>query len=152
MTLSRDQFNLEIKEFQLKYSSKWTLLAKSDIFLKEPQLYLKTTIHESNLLMDAYITYSDSYQVPILYFLPMIQSDEFSQFASLDTLKQLLTADPGSIALAENPINGLVMYTVHPCLTSEFMSEILSSVNQLNYIESWLSFCPFLPIYNNIFN
>ncbi len=151
MTLSRDQFNLEIREFQLKYSSKWTLLAKSAILLKDPQLYLKTTIHESNILIDAYIAYSDSYQAPVLYFLPMIQSDESSQFASLDTLKPFLTADPGSIALAENPINGLVMYNVHPCLTSEFMSEILNSVNHFNYIESWLSFCPFLPIYNNTF-
>lgn len=154
--MSRNKFNHEINEFQSKRSNNWTVLTKSVQLLKDSQSsYLKTTIHASNLITDVYIIYSDSYQVPVLYFLPMVQSDESSsQFASLETLKPFLTTDPGSIALAENPVNGLVMYNVHPCLTSEFMKEILNSVKDssynLNYIESWLSFCPFIPIIKSL--
>lgn len=149
--MSKDQFKLEINQFKAKYSNNWELLYKNS--MKDSHSYLKTTIHESNLITDAYIVYSDSYQVPVLYFLPTVQTDDSSHFASLDELKPFLTADPGSIAFAENPINGIVMYNVHPCLTAEFMNEILNSVkgsnkgeNSPNYIECWLSFCPFVPV------
>ena len=148
---SRDHFNSSIKEFQAKYSAKWDLLIHENQFLKYSQLYLKmTSVYNNELAIDSYIVYSDSYGQPVLYFLPMIQTEDSTKFASIEDLKLFLSADIGSISIAENPINGLLMYIIHPCFTGKFMNEILNSVEksviQCSYIESWLSFCPFIPI------
>ena len=147
---SRDDFNSSINEFQAKYSDKWTLLIHENQYLKVPHIYLKTTVTYCDLEIDSYIIYSDSYEQPILYFLPMIQIEDSSKFATIDELKPFIFADIGSISLAENPVNGLLMYNIHPCLTGKFMNEILSQVpvnsQKCSYIESWLSFCPLIPI------
>jgi len=155
MIFNRNQFNQEINSFHRKYSDKWNLLTGDNQFLKDSCLYLKMTSSYNQFIIDSYIVLSDSYQVPVLYFLPMIQTEQSIRLAKLDELKDLLTADPGSIALAENPINGLVMFHVHPCLTSKFMEEVLNSVSSINnskisLIESWLSFCPLIPINKSI--
>lgn len=155
MIFNRNQFNQEIKSFHQKYSENWDLLTCENQFLKDSCIYLKMTSSHNQFIIDSYIVLSDSYQVPVLYFLPMIQTDELIRLAKLDELKDLLTTDPGSIALAENPINGLVMFHVHPCLTSKFMEEVLNSVSRnanskISLIESWLSFCPLIPIQKSI--
>lgn len=150
MILTINQFNDEINSFHSKYSDKWSLLSNPRPFHKDPQLFLKMTLKINPLQLDSYIVYSYSYQVPVLYFLPLIDTEESARFAKIDELKQILESDPGSIDLAENPINGLVMYHVHPCLTSKFMKEIidasLSQSSKVSLIESWLSFCPLIPI------
>ena len=151
MSLTRLQFNQEIKSFQLKHSKTWNIIITESSFslIKYSQAaYLKAIIKESSFVISAYIVYSDSYNVPVLYLSIMIETEDSSRFASLDELKPFLTADPGSISVAENPINGLLMFNVHPCLTAEFMKEVFNSVSKdsmtenLSYIESWLSFCP----------
>jgi hypothetical protein len=162
---SREHFNSSIIEFHKKYSNKWEILNQENKFQrvnKILQLYLKMTSTYNELLIDSYIIYSDSYGQPVLYFLPMIQTEDSSRFPSFDELKLFLTGDIGSISMDENPINGLLMYKIHPCLTAQFMKEIFDSIENSNnyksinnnnntkskcsYIESWLSFCPFIPI------
>lgn len=145
MILTRNQFNDEIKSFQLKNFNNWALLSKNNLYIS--QLYLKMSADLGQMQLEAYIVYSESYQVPVLYFLPLINSEESSRFAKIDELIPLLESDPGSIDLAENPVNGLIMYHVHPCLTSKFMAEVLgNSTRNGNLIKSWLSFCPLIPI------
>lgn len=148
---SKDQFNYSIKEFHQKYSDKWTLITHKDDLRKSSQNYLKMSSVYEELEIDSYIIYSETYCQPVLFFLPMTISDDSKQFTSFDNLKPFLNSDFGSIALAENPINGLLMYNIHPCSTAEFMQEILNSISgeyehKNSYIESWLSFCPFVPV------
>lgn len=154
MILTRNQFNQEIKSFYQKYPHNWNLLKVENAFLKDSFLYLKISTNYNQFAIDSYIVYSDSYQVPVLYFLPMINTEESTRLANLDELKEILSADPGSIALAENPVNGLVMFHVHPCLTSKFMEEVLNNIPkdkyQISIIESWLSFCPLIPVKNHL--
>lgn len=154
MISNRNQFNQEIKYFHQKYSDNWNILSCENQFLKDSCLYLKMTSSYNQFIIDSYIVFSDSYQVPVIYFLPMIHTEESSRLAKIDELKDILSSDPGSITLGENPINGLIMFHVHPCLTLKFMEEVLSSVSsnnsQISIIESWLSFCPIIPIKQSI--
>jgi hypothetical protein len=154
MILNRNQFNQEIKSFHQKYSDNWILLTHESAFNKDSCLYLKMTDSYNQFTIDSFIVFSDSYHVPVLYFLPMLHTEESTRLARIDELKDLLSSDPGSIALAENPINGLVMFHVHPCLTSKFMEEVLNPVSSDNspipLIESWLSFCPLIPTRNSL--
>ena len=150
----REQFNSSIKEFHSKYSDKWSILIQENQFQKSSQVYLKMASTFNDLEIDSYIVYSDSYGQPILYFLPMLQFQDSSRFASIDELRPYLSSEISSISLSENPINGLLMYSIHPCFTAEFMFEIFNSiedsdhgsVKKCTYIESWLSFCPFIPV------
>lgn len=154
MIFTREQFNEEIKSFHLRHSQHWSLLTTEQPFNKDPLLYLKMTLGVGQLQLDSFIVYSDSYQVPVLYFLPLIDTEESSRFARIDEIKEILESDPGSIDLAENPVNGLIMYHVHPCLTSKFMTEIFDSLSDSkcpSIIESWLSFCPLIPTKKSIF-
>lgn len=101
MTLSKDRFNKEIEHFHNKYSDKWKLLSQINQF--NTQKYLKmTSMHQDGLLeIQSYIIYSNSYQVPVLFFLPMIIEEDSTKFANLDEMKEYLSSDDvGSISLA----------------------------------------------------
>ena len=94
MSLTRLQFNQEIKSFQLKHSKIWNIIINESSFslIKYSQAaYLKAIIKESGFVISAYIVYSDSYNVPVLYFSIMIETEDSSRFASLDELKPFLT-------------------------------------------------------------
>ena len=159
MLWNRCQFNSEIIEFSRRNSQHWKLieLQRKEIISKTdkvPELYAKCSYKDLQLGIDFefYIIYSPSYQVPVLYFLPFISKNDISSVAKLEDFYSLLSSDSTAISLSENPINGLMMYSIHPCLTSKFMEEIISSVQLGEYsssfsaIGSWLSFCPIEPL------
>ena len=101
MTLSKDRFNQEIEHFHNKYSDQWKLFSQINQF--NTQKYLKkTSIHRNGLLeVQSYIIYSNSYQVPVLFFLPMILKEDSTKFANIDEIKEYLSSDDvGSISLA----------------------------------------------------
>lgn len=114
---------------------------------------MKPDMH-SAIDTDLYIVYSTSYCVPVLYFCPMISTGDTLRFASLDECQCAL--HEAHIALGENPVNGLVMYFVHPCRTAVFMDEVFATMHSTArdagaYIRSWLSFLPRLEVIDSMF-
>lgn len=161
MLWDRSQFNSEITKFTEKNSNFWKLIEvnrPTDALLKvklATELYAKSFYSDTKLGIEIefYIIYSTSYQVPVLYFLPFVKNINNISVAKIEDLDKLLHADLAAISLSENPINGLMMYSIHPCLTSKFMEEVISSssnytkfMHSFSVIESWLSFCPIKPL------
>lgn len=75
------------------------------------------SIHRDGLEVQSYIVYSISYQVPVLFFLPMITSENLTKFATIDQIKDYLSSDdPGSISLSVSTlitftyVNSLLLY------------------------------------------
>lgn len=120
MTLTRVQFDSEILLFQSK-NPDWAHLKQRNIPSSTHKdkdkniFYLKKqyTFHigfPSIILLDIYIVYSDSYQVPVLYFSPIIITEDFD-FSGIATLDQIYpvvfnggeehtgTYDSGSVSL-----------------------------------------------------
>ncbi|XP_071844066.1 ubiquitin-like-conjugating enzyme ATG10 isoform X2 [Apostichopus japonicus] len=97
--------------------------------------------------MEYHVVYSESYQVPVLYF-NAFHSD--GKLLSLNEIwdrvpslhRQRIEHDKWTvITQQEHPIFGRPFFQLHPCHTEDLMKQVLpnSSKSKSNYIVTWLS-------------
>jgi hypothetical protein len=161
MTLTEDDFKKQCIQFvsrSKQYADEgWYLSAKLDngrliklcldnldssIINSEGKLMLmkdekrRSDKSETILNYEYNVIYSDSYEVPVMYF---CVSDQNGAHAPLE---QLLTAEHKDLSMVvnqvEHPLLFRPFFMIHPCRTKDFMEPHVK-VNKEYYLISWLS-------------
>eukprot|EP01080_Neovahlkampfia_damariscottae_P006340 gene6340-10347_t len=98
--------------------------------------------HEEIFLeFEFHICYSQSYQVPILYFnvytmdKKLLKHDEILEECLFDVENKFAFLTQGN-----HPHLSTIYYYLHPCKTIDFMNEVLEKKDKENYIKIWLGF------------
>jgi len=89
-----------------------------------------------NFLFEIHIVYSISYQVPVVYFNVFHPDGNLFQ---LDEIQSLMK-EAVIITQCDHPVLSIPFWSVHPCETKVFMTEIFDSgLEKCNYLVSWFS-------------
>nr|XP_009939456.1 PREDICTED: ubiquitin-like-conjugating enzyme ATG10 [Opisthocomus hoazin] len=104
---------------------------------------------EEVIRYEYHVLYSNSYQVPVLYFRACfldgrpLTLEEIWKSVHACYQARLLEGPWDTITQQEHPLLGQPFFVLHPCRTNEFMSSVLSSSRKhsryTNYIILWLS-------------
>ncbi|VDN83866.1 unnamed protein product [Brugia pahangi] len=154
-TFSRDIAELVEKTANLDLKYQWQF---NDY--RNGQFLSNSSVLELNgqtILRTFHITYSESYEVPILWFIfsrqtgALLNIEEILELMPADKQKTILSNCLTSISQREHPVFNLLFYHFHPCRTANLMKEVRYD----NYVISWLSIfgslLHLLPLPNEIF-
>lgn len=103
--------------------------------------------YDDTIAMEYHVVYSESYQVPVLYF------NAFHSNGKLLSLEEIWNSVPGpfqervrldgwsTITQQEHPILGRPFFQLHPCHTADLMkqTQAMNTHSKSNYIITWLS-------------
>lgn len=131
---------MSITQVELKHQSRrlagalpdWTLLE-----LKDKNVEFMLTKNEFRTIrgkvygLEYTVLYSDSYEVPVMYFTAFGQD---GTVAELDEISENGLSDM-TISQIEHPVYFRPFFQVHPCRTKEFMK----CHNISNYLLAWLT-------------
>ncbi|XP_061191966.1 ubiquitin-like-conjugating enzyme ATG10 isoform X1 [Saccostrea echinata] len=97
------------------------------------------------LTYEFHIVYSQSYNVPVLYFNAHFQNGKLLSLEEIWDMvpavyKERLTQDRWTfISQQEHPLLGRPFYFLHPCHTADLMRNIPALTDKRQYIIAWLS-------------
>ncbi|EFO17560.2 autophagocytosis associated protein domain-containing protein [Loa loa] len=159
-TISKAAFNQDIAELVEKTADLDLRYQWQFNDYRNEQFLSNSSVLELNgetILRTFHITYSESYGVPILWF---IFSRQTGALLSIEEILELMPADKQkaisadcltSISQREHPAFNLLFYHFHPCRTAD----VMKNVRYDNYVISWLSIfgslLHLLPLPNEIF-
>jgi ubiquitin-like-conjugating enzyme ATG10 len=120
---------LDLDDLSIDQSNQWKLL-----LMKEER---RKCANDDLICSYEYsVLYSESYEVPVMYF---SASDQNGAHVPLD---KILTARPKDLSMivnqVEHPLLFRPFYMIHPCRTRDFMEPHLVANNDC-YLISWLS-------------
>ncbi|VDN07116.1 unnamed protein product [Thelazia callipaeda] len=159
-TISKAKFDQDIEELVRKtadfdISYQWHIKEH-----RNGQFCANNSVVERNgetIMRTFHITYSEIYNVPILWFIfsrqtgALLDIDEILEMIPVDTRKRLMADSLTSISQREHPFFNLFFYHIHPCKTAAVMKNVIYD----NYIISWLSIFAsllhLLPLPNELF-
>ncbi|OZC05083.1 autophagocytosis associated protein [Onchocerca flexuosa] len=159
-TISKATFNRDIAELVEKTSNLDLRYQWHFNDYRNGQFLSNSSVLEWNgetILRTFHITYSESYEVPVLWFIfsrqtgALLSMEEILELIPADKKKAILADCLTSISQREHPIFNLLFYHFHPCRTADLMK----NVRYDNYVISWLSIfgslLHLLPLSNEIF-
>lgn len=142
--LKRDEFNSNLNEIFIKsneLNDGWRLIETTGqikYLEKKEQFMLNNEI----VTFVYHIVYSESYEVPVFYLNAFKSNGAQLDYSSLNKHFKLDSSNADLMVLSqqEHPILFKPFYFLHPCKTSEWMSQL---INANNYTLKWFSFVAF---------
>lgn len=140
MSIRIDEFNKQCYKFVSKFQE-WTIKTYSDKFMLVKNDIRLVPDKSHVLTWEYHVIYSESYEVPVIYFCASNQSG-----VPLDLEQTLFISNRSysredlsrAISQVEHPFLFRPFFMVHPCKTKNFMQPHID-VDPDNYLICWLS-------------
>ncbi|KAM3719269.1 Ubiquitin-like-conjugating enzyme ATG10 [Dirofilaria immitis] len=132
-TISKATFNRDIAELAMKTADLDLRYQWQFNDYKNGQFLSNSSVLEWNgetILQTFHITYNESYEVPVLWFIfsrqtgALLKIEEILELMPADKKKAILADYLTSISQREHPIFNLLCYHFHPCRTADLMKNI----------------------------